>query len=840
MSSLLGLEISKRAIMTHQAALLVTGHNIANANTEGYSRQTANIKTTLPWCTPGYTNGTRAGQLGTGVDLAAIIRIRDQILDSQLQKEYRAKGYWSTAQESLSRIESIFNEPSDTGIRSIMDEFWSAWQDLSVYPEDSSFRSVLIERAQTLAGAFDQTYEQLNDLKMDLNTTLAIKVDEINSLAKQIAALNRQILEITVSGQQPNDLLDKRDLLVDHLSRLVDIKVASNSRSPMIAIQIAGGSLVQGIDYNTIKSRKDAQGMYMPVWSATGVRVVFSGGEVGSILDARGRSGLDPEPSTYKETIPEMVAKLNELAKTIIVRTNELHRGGYSLNNDSPDDAPYPDGIDFFDEPHSDQAINGQWAKYMKVAPAIVGDPMNIAAAQYRTWDGNRDTMVRINFGDGNIALKIAGLRQSDNPAMNVVFRTEVDIHSKEEFHFCFSVGNRLVAIDVDAPFSFDEDFGKLAAGIQKELENKGLAFKVRCEGKELVFLAADPRGNEYIDPNCGIVGLSYQDLQAGSYKIATDTGQPGDHGAQLRILQNYNQGAASNILGSAIIGSITSGSNKNASISLQVQSVNPATGIAKYAYISHEYERDTGEQNQYEGTFEIVYGGEAAQTITVGSLTFQVSNLDLKSSAEVRELVAGDRGILNLTAQTAANIAHDQLQITFSIDGQAGSTHRFVFASHTLDSSGQHYQLLPMYTLDDQSSSNTHGICFDGSIGLKTDSLGASATAAYFTFSNSPMSTPGISSEGIITDSTIDDFWGGLIANVGVMNQEASRLVDNHDVLIAELEKKRMSVSGVSLDEEITNMMRLQHGYNASARMVTVFDEMLDVIINRMGHAGR
>ncbi len=757
MGNFFGLEISKRAIMTHQTALLVTGHNIANADTEGYSRQIARMVTPYPWAAPSLNNASRVGQLGTGVEIASINRVRDQFLDSQLRNETRNKSYWSNMEETLGLVEVVINEPSDEGLRSLMDAYWSAWEDVSNRPEDESTRTVLVQSAQALSDTFNQTHQQLVDLRNDLNDTVAVKLEEVNSIARQIADLNQQILAITVSGQQPNDLMDKRDLLLDQLSSLGDITISdvdqgvqgsynsfgqatSGGSAGLIAVQMAGRTLVQGTRYVELSTQKDSQGMYLPIWADNGMTAKFSGGEIGSLLNARGKTDLEGDTSSYAGLVPEMIENLNSLAKTLIVKTNELHRSGYSLNNDSTAGSAYPDGTNFFNEPVDGQAIEGQWARYMKVSSDIVSDAKNIAAAQYRTWDGTEGNMVQINFGDGTVALKIAQLKQSLNGTEHILNDVRVDVHSEDPLEFSFNKDGELVTVRVDAPYSYDEDLGKVASAIQEALDEEGLAIKVRCDGNDIVFYSETVEKIEYINPDSGILEINSSNLQDASYEIATDTGQPGANGAQLRLVQNYNQGTAANIFGSGVVGAITNGNNPvlshtNASIELTVDSVDSVSGVVRYSYVSHEYDRDTGEHENLSGVFEVNYNGAANQQVTIGNVTFQLTNLDTKLEADVAELMAGDTGVLNLVAATAGATNYNQLGITYNNDGEDDFTQKFVFADNVLDGTGTEFRRMEFFTLDDQPTSSTYGTSYDGHLELRIKSLGTASPAAYFSY---------------------------------------------------------------------------------------------------------
>jgi flagellar hook-associated protein 1 FlgK len=412
----LGLEIGKRAITAQQTALTITGHNIANANTVGYTRQVAQMETTTPYCTPSLQTAVGVGQIGTGVAVGTIERIREEFLDNQYRNESKAAGYWQSISESISKLEVIINEPSDSGLREVMDQFWEAWQDLVSNPENDSTRTVVAERGATLADTFNHTYRQLVELRDDVNSILETRVQDINSMAEQIKDLNKQILAINVSGQQPNDLLDRRDLLLDQLSKIVDISVHQESNGT-IAVQLGGRTLVQGLTYSTLDTEADANGMQMIVWKDTRVKTQISGGELKGLLDVRGATLLPADASSdYRGLVPEMIDKLNRLAMAIVQETNQLHRQGFSLINKTGT----PDGANFFAEP-ADPGTVSDWAQYMKVADDILNDPRGIAAAGQRTW-GDPLTggdpvppaeAQPINFGDGNNALNLARLKHA-------------------------------------------------------------------------------------------------------------------------------------------------------------------------------------------------------------------------------------------------------------------------------------------------------------------------------------------------------------------------------------------------------------------------------------------
>ncbi|MDD3879645.1 MAG: flagellar hook-associated protein FlgK, partial [Syntrophomonas sp.] len=644
MSHFFGLEIGKRSVLMHQTALNITGHNIANANTPGFSRQAPSIVTTSPFHAPMLSNSYRLGQLGTGVDIAQVKRIRDEFLDTQIRNETQVSGYWQSMQQSLDRVEAILNEPSKDGLRGVMDMFWESWQDLSLNPESESVRSVVVQRGMALAEVFNHTYSQLQYLRVDINDQIKIKAREVNSLGKQVADLNQQIAAVTNAGKQPNDLKDKRDLLVEQLSEITEVRVY-NDKSDMIAVQLADRMLVQGVDHIELAEEKDNQGMYLLVWADSRTKARISGGQLGALLDARGQTNLPAEnqPSEYKEIIPNMIEELNMLAKTIMVKTNELHRGGYSLANKSQ----VPDGSNFFKLP-DDADTYENWAKFMAVTRKIQDDVKNIAAANRRTWDteGNKE-----NFGDGSNALKIAQLKHNLNSPQFKV-KTEglnVDFSSHDPLSFLVDGGAGIKKIEISPPYSFP-DMQRLAEALQKELDENDISASVRCEGGEIVFYSTSSKTLEIIYPGSVISDLGAAELQNGEYQIQTrvDTSEAD---AELRLLQSYNQKSASSIFGDGQLQKLSNSNLAiNASIEITVSDVDSYSGQVSYSYISHEYDRD-GNHYKKTGGFTLNYGGAAEQKITSGSLTTTITGLEALSSKEAAKLKVGDKGILGLTA---------------------------------------------------------------------------------------------------------------------------------------------------------------------------------------------
>ena len=145
-SSFAGIEIGKRSLMAHSTQISTAGHNISNADTEGYSRQRVNVRAFDPLYRPDLERAQVAGQIGQGTDVESITRVRDELLDSRIVGQTNVESYWATREKYYAMIESVYNEPEEISVRGNMDKFWQGWQELSVYPDSDAARQAVVTR----------------------------------------------------------------------------------------------------------------------------------------------------------------------------------------------------------------------------------------------------------------------------------------------------------------------------------------------------------------------------------------------------------------------------------------------------------------------------------------------------------------------------------------------------------------------------------------------------------------------------------------------------------------------------------------------------------------------
>lgn len=322
-----GIEMGKRSLITHTQAMNVTGHNLNNLNTEGYSRQVVHIHTFEPIYMPDLTREERPGQLGQGMITSSIVRVRDALLDNRIIFENNNLGYMKIRNKYIHQVEMVYGEPTIYNdpnmintLRTSLDEFFNAWQEVVNHPEQTSSKVVLVEKAKILTNSVRHHFNQLTDIRRNIDKELEERVIEINQLAQKIAHLNDRILKSEAMKDNPNDLYDKRDLLIDRLSQIVDLQISREDKDELI-LYIGGRMLVQGAKYETLNLIPQAENDgYFDVYWKDGEKLVIRGGELASLVDLR-------DNDLYYE-----IKKIDSFAANVTDLVNEIHRNGFGAN----------------------------------------------------------------------------------------------------------------------------------------------------------------------------------------------------------------------------------------------------------------------------------------------------------------------------------------------------------------------------------------------------------------------------------------------------------------------------------------------------------------------------
>ncbi len=355
------MNVGQRAMMNSQAALHTVSHNIANKNTEGYSRQKTETFSNFP-------NGAGKMRVGTGARAASIQRVNNPYLEKQLAGEKSQLGFLNGQSTALMRLEQVYNEQQVEGLNSSIGKFFNSFRELSTNPENMAKRLAVKESADLLTRDFNRVSEQLEDIRKEANGQVHIQVNEINSMTQEIASLNMQVQKVEIGGGFANDERDRRDALLKQLGEVVDIKWAEGKDSTVTISTAENAILVIGNEARRLEAvptpatENKAEGDYdiqyyhheyaEPMILTDRIK----GGKLGGLLSVRDGD------------VAEFERKVDMLAFEVGNRVNDLHRQGYNAYNQP--------GDDFF--AHTDQQRGT--AGLIKINPTVMGDVGRIVA----------------------------------------------------------------------------------------------------------------------------------------------------------------------------------------------------------------------------------------------------------------------------------------------------------------------------------------------------------------------------------------------------------------------------------------------------------------------------
>ena len=319
-SSFLGLQTSLRGLLAQQQALDVATHNVANANTVGYTRQEATLgATSALHVAAGATQDGNGAFLGQGVDVTSYRRIRDSFLDLQVRAQNMALGDGSTSAEALDRVQSAVNEPSTTGINAMLSKFYSAWTNLSNHPEDAGAKAAVDQAAKTLTDAFASLSGNISaaatDAQNEFDATTSA-TGPIAAAAKSLAQLNKAIDSAIDAGQSPNDLLDQRDQVLDSLSQYGNVSVTPQANG-RIQVSLGNQSIVTDstVDWPTAQVPAGT----LPATFSAG------GGQLGALQ------------TLTTTTLPGYLTQLDQVATTLATDVNAAFGSTYfNLSSGAP------------------------------------------------------------------------------------------------------------------------------------------------------------------------------------------------------------------------------------------------------------------------------------------------------------------------------------------------------------------------------------------------------------------------------------------------------------------------------------------------------------------------
>ncbi|MGY1601098.1 flagellar hook-associated protein FlgK [Geodermatophilus sp. SYSU D00815] len=319
-----GLNTARTALWANQRGMDVTGQNLANMNTVGYSRQRAELQSLGGTAVPAVHAVNN--NVGEGVSAEKVARIRDSFLESRAQLEHASAASLTVAEDTLAQIEDAFREPGTTGIQAQLADMWSAWGDVHSNSTEPGARTQVLQRTETLVSGMRTTRAALDQQWAGTHAGLSTLVDDVNATARSIADLNAQIRRSTQVGLPSNELADKRDVLVMELADKVGA-TSSAAADGTLTVSVGGVTLVSGDKTISLAMRgsndPDLVGSDPPriVTSPAGVLVRPGGTAEGQL-------------TALTATIPSYRAAIDGIARTLATDLNAAHMAGYDQNGD--------------------------------------------------------------------------------------------------------------------------------------------------------------------------------------------------------------------------------------------------------------------------------------------------------------------------------------------------------------------------------------------------------------------------------------------------------------------------------------------------------------------------
>ena len=765
--------IGLKGIYAQMLALQITGHNIANANTEGQSKQRAVMVPSMPM-------DNYPGQIGTGVDVSIVERIRDQLLDEKFRVDNSDAGRLEQLERIYHLVEIPFNEAplsnddvTQSGLQGMMRQLWDDWQKLAATPDDESVRQVLKEHAVMLSESINYINTQLEKIEQSLDLEIERKVDEVNKITADIANLNKEINFAYAAQTNPNDLLDRRDQRLNELSKIIDINVIIDERKYMNVT--AGGNLIVGnANSYDLTLNKNNRGFNEVSYTVSGVAFSPRNGELKGLTDGR------------DEVIPYFRSMLDDFARGVIFEVNKIHSTGLggtagvssltSSNAVLDEDAPLDEAFLPFDV-----KTGSFWVTIYDAGSEVVEQLEVPVTAGTTTLEDIRAAIDGMTYASSSIT---DGLIRID-AASGYTFGFNTSINAVNPTTSPYSPGWTGASTSgplMDGAYLGDSDdtwtFTAASGGV---VGTDNITIEVRDGSSNLIRTFTLDSSYQAGDLILVSEGVSFS-LGAGTV-AAADT-------FQVDLIADSDTSDALAALG---LNAFFTGKNADtmavaqrlqSDVSLIAASPKPAPGGTEVAF------EIASIQNK-----AVSFSGSAA-------LEFPVWKGDSLSMPRV--------SLGTYTGESA-----DRWKVT--VGGAGGSVGTDTITFNVTDSS---FNTVASITIDNTYQGEAIEISDGVYMRFSTTAGQNSAEAGdYFYIDVNPSA-----------EKTPNGFYMNAIANLGISAEHARKEKENKDAILEYLQNSRNSISQISIDEEMVNMVRFQSAYQANAKFIAMLQKIVDI----------
>ncbi len=813
------LLIGLSALQTHNRAMQVTSHNIANAGTPGYSRQTVDMSSPIP-------EKTAVGSIGRGVEITAVRRTADTLLTERLRQTFSESGRLETMGKTLGDLEMVYNEPSDGGLSAVINQVFASFEDLSNNAESNALRGGAVQQLETFATTIRNLHSRIEQMRNNQALDARVEVNEINVLSQQLATLNGEIQRETLVGRIPNDLLDERDRLVNDISQHLNVRAIEDVSDMTVRIEVSGTVLVGKGEYQEVGTKIVGEGNVVLTLAENGEVINPGGGSFGAIVELSGT------------TIPNVLSDLDEMAQSVIREFNAVNATSLSHSYNEPlhnSARTIPvsllhtnlDAVAMAEAVVGDVGISADFQpSFVDASGATVPQNMTMNVFNNDTGVAEKYTL-RYEAGTGitEAGRSLADLVSAINtgrgggwtlyPSQNggvgnvtakaVAVSDGVKLQLATDSSHSIDFSTSLDTRPTDAAWSAPD---VSVTGTDAALVDNRLVFEVQNGGTELLVFGHDPVSGQRV-PYPG-PGFSTIDLTAAGPAVVGGLTLSYTTGAA-----NYQDGESFGVdfdaTGTAAFTQSSQWTNGNAGFTVKGRytgshgfdpsrpwSVNVLTGGTIGA--SDLNSPPVIEVSWYSGP----EGGPIKQSRQV------VLNEDLRAGDPV-EIADGvyivfDEGDLSIGEQ-----------IDYTVDGQPDQAGVLsALGINTMFSGSGASDISVVQNLLDNPT--RLGVAKTRAPGDNSSVLDLIAVRRAESFGSE--------------NTTLDDFYQSQVSDVASLVRQNDTLSQGQDLVQASLQNQREEMSGVSIDEEVGLLILQQNAYAAAARIVSVARENIDTLM--------
>ena len=781
--SMVGLNTGLKALLSARYVLDTIGHNIANANTPGYSRQRVQLGSSLPVQFGGLL-------IGGGVDAGSIQRSVDQLLGRRIQGQHSLLGSLEAQRGGLSDIEALFAEPSANGLGGLLDGFFSSLSKLSTTPSDPILRTNVVQATQSLTARFRDLSQSLGATGNDALGDISSRVDEVNQLADEVVSLNLKIGETESVGTPANDLRDRRDVALERLSRLADTTIMDGPNGS-VRVLVAGNTLVGSAHANHLSVANDEDGRAaLRIKGASGL-VPVQGGEIGGLLRLGG------------ELAPGYRTRLDALAHQTILALNRVHSTGMSSEG-AFQTLTGANALSDFDQ---DGRVQDELL-------SNAGLPFDVSSGS-----------LYVNVSDR--ATGALEKQRIDISSTHTTVQDFVDaLDSIEHLSAAVDASGHL-RVSADSGFGFD--FSRRIDGQPDPEGLFGGARPTLGTGASEPFALADGDTLDLtVDTGGAPVSLSLSFAAGDFAEISAASAEELAAAINAAPQAQANGLQASAVDGHLFLQSLSEGTD--ASFTLDGGSAlgalgwsgnvgNPVVGQANGVgvQLSGVWSGDTDEHFTFRPTQDGTIGTTAGLQVEVFDRAGnRVSTLDVGAG-----YVPG----------TKLELA-DGLRVSFGL-GELSATHNDLLAVDAVADSDSTDVLVALGLNTLLSGSDASDIA------LRSDIVDDSSLLA--------VSLSGESGDGGLLQellaveeetstglegATIGRYWGDLAGDVGFESALTDNALSASQAVLESLQQRQASISGVNVDEELVDMIAYEQSFNAAAQYLSVVNQLGDELM--------